>query len=130
MDELQITAPDDLDGADLISLREWLTDSPETRGLRVALRQREPDPAAMPGVELVDAVVSVVTDRAVLAALSSGVAGWLTARLSTRRTRLRMRLGDREIEVDTASVRDLDELAEWIQRHLAGEEPPPDDAHG
>src|SRR4051812_40832974 len=71
------TAPGDPDGSDLISLHAWLTQSAETRGLPVVLRRREPGPGAMPGVDLVDALVTTVSDKAVMAAVASGVAGWV-----------------------------------------------------
>jgi membrane-associated two-gene conflict system component 1 (EACC1) len=126
MDELWITAPDSPDGGVLLDLRQWLADAGELRGVRVSVHRPAPEPETMPGVDLVDALVTMVTDKATVTAVSTAVAGWVTARLSMRRTRLRMRRGDREIEIDTAAVRDLDELARWIRGQLDDEDLPPE----
>jgi hypothetical protein len=122
MDELRITAPDDADGAQLIALQEWLSDSVRLRGVPVSVHRAGAEPEDMTGSGVVDAVVAVVTDKATVTGVTTAVAGWLVARMSARRTKLRIRRGDREIEVDTAQKRDLDELAAWMNEQLGGSE--------
>lgn len=119
MDELRITAADD---ADLSDLRRWLA------GAGVPMRTSAVAPGAEAGSGVLEALVTVLTDETMLTALTTGVVGWLAARMSHRRTRLRLRHGDREIEVDTARSRDLDELAAWLRGQLDDRQPPSDPA--
>jgi hypothetical protein len=124
MRDLRIIAPESADGADLIALRQWMVESVDLRGVRVIAHRSTPEPGTMPGTGVVEALVTVITDKAVLAATTAAIGGWVTARLSTRRTRLRIKYGDREAEVDTARVHDLDDLAAWLRDQLDQDGPP------
>jgi hypothetical protein len=123
MSELRITAPESEDGADLIALRKWMVESDDLRGLPVGADRATPEPNTMPGTGVVEALVTVITDKATLTAAATAIGGWLTARLSMRRTRLRIKHGDREVEVDTARVRHLDDLAAWLRDQLDEDSP-------
>ncbi|MEV4345102.1 hypothetical protein AB0J83_11545 [Actinoplanes sp. NPDC049596] len=115
MGELRVTAAD---GEDLLALRKWITESGQLRGVPVTVERAQPEPGTMPGSGAVEALVAVATDKATLTAIVSLIGGWATARLSMRRTRLKIKYGDREAEVDTARFRDPDELAVWLRRQL------------
>jgi hypothetical protein len=124
MSELWITSPESANDGDLVALRRWMTESGDLRGVPVTAHRTAPAPESMPGGGVIDALVTVVTDKTTLTAVTTAVAGWLTARRSLRRTRLRMRHGAREVEVDTAAIRDLDDLAAWLRRQLDEDDPP------
>jgi hypothetical protein len=126
MSELRITAPDSADGAELIALRRWMIESGDLRGVPVTAHRATLDSDTMSGAGVVDALTAVITDRAVLMAAATAIGGWVTARLSVRRTRLRIKYGDREAEVDTARFRDVDELAAWLRDQLDEDGPPGD----
>jgi hypothetical protein len=118
VEELRVTTTGEPDEAELVSLRKWLSEAPDLRGVRVTAHRSTPEPGTMPGTGLVDAVAAVVTDKATLTAALSAIGGWLTARASMRRTRLRIKQGDREIEVDSTRVRDLDAAVTWMREQL------------
>ncbi|WP_306215582.1 effector-associated constant component EACC1 [Actinoplanes sp. RD1] len=118
MADIWFTVPDSPDETELRDLRRWLADSPELRGVRITERHTPVPAETMPGAGIVDALLATVTDKATAAAVITGAAGWVTARLSMRRTRLRIRQGDKEIEVDTAAIRDIDDLAAWMRQQL------------
>jgi hypothetical protein len=72
----------------------------------------------MAGGGLADMLVTLFDDRTTVIAVSTAVAGWLTARASSRRTRIKVRHGDREMEIDSAKVRDPEELARRMRDEL------------
>ena len=118
MDGVRVESLDDPGGEVLADLRLWLrTDLPRLRVTTV----RHP---SRPG-EMNDGVLAALETAAlspeVLAALIAAVGGWLAARATTRRTRIRVRRGDREIEIDTADAPKADEIARRLDREIGGE---------
>jgi hypothetical protein len=67
-------------------------------------------------------LVTLFDDRTTVIAVSTAVAGWLTARASSRRTRVKVRHGDREMEIDSAKVRDPEELARRMREELMSDD--------
>jgi hypothetical protein len=101
----------------LEDLRVWLrVDAP---GLRIGQVRRPAGPGEMNG-GVVAALETAVLSKELLGMLVTGVAGWLSARATTRRTRIRVRLGEVEVEIDTADVVKADEIARRLGRELGG----------
>lgn len=121
--ELQITAPDDVDGGDLTDLRDWLGDDDGMRGVPVSLHRSGGRPGEMAGGGVADVLLTLFDDRTTVIAVSTAVAGWLTARASSRRTRVKVRHGDREMEIDSTTVRDPELLARRMREELWADDP-------
>ncbi|GIF38988.1 hypothetical protein Axi01nite_32990 [Actinoplanes xinjiangensis] len=111
---------DDSDGA-LTELRKWLRSDEDLIGVRVDPVGAAARPDQMSG-GLVEALVATVTDPGLLAALFAGVGGWAAARASTRRTRIRVKIGDREVEMEGPALRDPEGVARRLRTEL-GEAP-------
>jgi hypothetical protein len=108
---------DDPLGDALEDLRVWLrVDAP---GLRFGQVFRPVEPGEMNG-GVVEALETAVLSKELLSMLVTGVAGWLSARATTRRTRIRVKTGDVEVEIDTADVVKADEIARRLGRELGG----------
>jgi hypothetical protein len=114
---LVIEVADDPLGEGLEELRVWLrADAP---ALRMARLHQPVRPGEMSG-GVVAALETAVLSKDLLGMLVTGVAGWLSARATTRRTRIRVKLGDVEVEIDTADVSKADEIARRLGRELSG----------
>ncbi|MEU7871274.1 hypothetical protein [Dactylosporangium sp. NPDC049140] len=108
---------DDPAGDVLEDLRVWLRgDAP---GLRVERVRGAIGPGEMSG-GVVAALETAVLSKELLGMLVTGVAGWLSARATTRRTKIRVKLGEVEVEIDTADVAKADEIARRLGRELGG----------
>jgi membrane-associated two-gene conflict system component 1 (EACC1) len=99
-----VLAGDDPDAA-LRDLRAWLRDDEELAGVRVEPVTAAAGPGEMSG-GLVEALVATVADPGLLGALFAGLGGWAAARASTRRTRIRVKVGDREVELEGPQLKD------------------------
>jgi membrane-associated two-gene conflict system component 1 (EACC1) len=108
---------DDDSGDQLSNLRQWLRDDEELRSVYIVEVSAPAAPHEMTG-GAVAALEAAVVNKELLVALTSALGGWLASRASTRRTRIRVRRGGREIEIDTAKVRDSDEIARQIWQDL------------
>ncbi|HEX8345323.1 MAG TPA: hypothetical protein VF657_11420 [Actinoplanes sp.] len=120
--DLEITTPENADGDDLAELRDWLADDAAMRGVPVSMRRTRRQSGEMAGGGLADMLVTMVDDRTAIIAVSTAVAGWLTARASSRRTRIKVRHGDREMEIDSSKVRDPEQLARRMRDELLADD--------
>jgi hypothetical protein len=111
---------DDSD-SDLNDLRKWLRSDDDLVGVRVDPVTAAARPGQMSG-GLVEALLATVTDPGLLAALFAGVGGWAAARASTRRTRIRVTVGDREVELEGPLTGDPEDVARRLRTEL-GEAP-------
>jgi hypothetical protein len=125
--DLEITTPENADGDDLAELRDWLADDAAMRGVPVSMRRTRRQSGEMAGGGLADMLVTMVDDRTAIIAVSTAVAGWLTARASSRRTRIKVRHGDREMEIDSSKVRDPEQLARRMCDELLADDTHVDD---
>jgi membrane-associated two-gene conflict system component 1 (EACC1) len=115
--DIALTIVDD-DGGDLArDLRAWLREDEELRGVTLKLRAGQRDPGEMAG-QVIDALVATLSSKELFVALTGAVGGWLVARTSNRRTRVRVRKGDREIELDSSSLKDALAAARLLQESL------------
>lgn len=119
--KIEITTLDDDSGGELASLRRWLRDDEDLRSVRFTSVISPPAPGEMTG-GVVGALEAAIVNKELLVALTSAIGGWLAARASSRRTRVRLRSGDREVEIDTVKVQDADLIAHKIWQEL-DEEP-------
>lgn len=114
-----------LDGEDsdsaLNELRKWLLSDEDLVGVRVDPVTAATRPDLMSG-GLVEALVATVTDPGLIGAVFAGVGGWAAARASNRRTRVRVTVGDREVEVEGPDLRDPEGMARRLREDL-GEAP-------
>ncbi|WP_433796552.1 effector-associated constant component EACC1 [Actinoplanes sp. CA-252034] len=110
----------DADGA-LIELRKWLRGDEDLADVRVDPVTSVPGPEEMSG-GLVEALIATVADPGLLGALFAGVGGWAAARASSRRTRIRVRVGDREVEFEGPALEDPEGVARRLRTDL-GEAP-------
>jgi hypothetical protein len=116
-DVVVVLVMDDPVGEALEDLRVWLrVDAPE---LRIGQVRGPVQPGEMNG-GVVAALETAVLSKELLGMLVTGVAGWLSARATARRTRIRVRMGEIEVEIDTADVVKADEIARRLGRELGG----------
>ncbi|MEU8661563.1 effector-associated constant component EACC1 [Actinoplanes philippinensis] len=102
--------------AALRELHAWLRDDEDLAGIRVRPVTATPAPGEMSG-GLVEALVATVADPGLLGALFAGLGGWAAARASTRRTRIRVRMGDREVEMEGPQLKDPEGV---VRRLISG----------
>jgi hypothetical protein len=119
--KIEIATLDDDAGDELNSLRQWLRDNEDLRSVRFTSVTSPPAPGEMTG-GVVGALEAAIVNKELLVALTSAIGGWLASRASSRRTRIRLRSGEREVEIDTVKVHDADQIAHKIWREL-DEEP-------
>lgn len=112
---LLIEVEDDSSGEVLNDLFSWMrADAPR---LRVEVVRRPVSPGEMAG-SVVTALATAALSKELLGMVVTGIAGWLSARATTRRTKIRVKRGDVEIEIDTANVAAADEIARRLSREL------------
>jgi hypothetical protein len=112
-----VRVTDDHSGEALEDLRVWLrVDAP---ALRVGPIRGPIQPGEMSG-GVIAALETAVLSKELLGMLVTGVAGWLSARATTRRTKIRVKVGEVEVEIDTADVAKADEIARRLGRELGG----------
>lgn len=110
-----IEVADDPAGDALEDLWVWLrADAPQVHIERV----RRPVPEGEMSGGVVAALKTAVLSKELLGMAVTGVAGWLSARATTRRTRIRVKRGEVEVEIDTADVAKADEIARRLGREL------------
>jgi hypothetical protein len=117
--QLTVAVPDDSEAT--LALSQWCRRDPELRGIRIAVLS----PPARPGeMGLVGEALAFVSDNdALLTAVATTVGTWLGTR--TVRTRIRVKLGDKEIEIESRSPGKAQEIAARIVAEL-DEAPPPE----
>jgi hypothetical protein len=118
---VKIIIDGDESGDSVIELQKWLRTDDDLRAVEVDLVTPEPRTDEMSG-GIADALMATVADPGVLGALIGAVGGWVTARASARRTRIRVRVGDREIEMEGAALQDPEGVARRLRSEL-GEAP-------
>ncbi|HTJ36712.1 MAG TPA: hypothetical protein VL738_26110 [Dactylosporangium sp.] len=112
---LVIEVVNDPAGDALEDLRAWLrVDVPRLRveAVRAAIGRGEMSGGVLAALE------TAVLSKELLDMVVTGVAGWLSARATTRRTKIRVKCGDREVEIDTADIDQADEIAHRLGREL------------
>lgn len=115
--KIQIETIDDEASEQLRDLRQWLNDDEDLRPLQFTLVTAQRTSDEMTGG--IPAVIEAAfINKDLLVAFTSAVGGWLASRASTRRTRIRVRKGEREVEIDTAKVRDSDQIVRQIWQDL------------
>jgi hypothetical protein len=114
---VRVTAFDDPGGDELADLHEWLRC--HAGRIRIEELHRKPGPDSMRGGVL-EALETAALSGEALSMVLTGIAGWVSARATTRRTRIRVKRGDVEVEIDTANVRDADLIARRLLSRLRG----------
>ncbi|WP_157441166.1 effector-associated constant component EACC1 [Actinoplanes awajinensis] len=106
-------------GDELHDLREWLRDDADLRGSSLLSLPRPPADGEMNG-GVPAALEATIMNKELVVALAGSIGGWLTARAASRRTRIRVRRGEVEVEIDTTKLRDAEKIARTIQEQLNG----------
>lgn len=108
---------DDPAGDALEDLRTWLRSAaPRVRFDRV---RRPVGPGEMSG-GAVAALETAILSKEVLGMVVTGIAGWLSARATTRRTKIRVKVGEAEVEIDAPDGAKAAEIARWLLRDVGG----------
>lgn len=102
----------------LLALEDWLHREPRLRGIRIIRIEPVPEAGHM-GI-LADTVELVDAAGPVLSAVAATVGVWLGTQV--RRTRIRVKDGVREVEIDTGTLRDPDIIARTILQQLMDED--------
>ncbi|MEV0900662.1 hypothetical protein [Actinoplanes sp. NPDC049802] len=118
---VEIVLKGDESGESYNELRKWLRGDEDLAGVRVDAVTAAPAPGRMAG-GAVEALIATVADPGLLGALFGALGGWAAARASTRRTRIRVRVGEREVEVEGPALRDPEDVARRLRAEL-GEAP-------
>jgi len=63
-------------------------------------------------------LVATILNPELLAALFAALGGWAAARVSTRRTKIRVKVGEKELELDGAGLRDPEGTARRLLAEL------------
>jgi hypothetical protein len=108
---------DDRFGDALAELRDWLrADAPRVRvdAVLQPAGQGEMSNGALKALE------AAVMSKEALGMVIAGVSGWLSARATAQRTKIRVKLGEKEVEIDTADLAKAAEVAQRLTRELGG----------
>ncbi|WP_425426873.1 effector-associated constant component EACC1 [Asanoa hainanensis] len=98
-----VSVVDDEGGDELYDLYEWIRADHKLLKDVVRLVSGRPAPGEMSGA--VSGVLEFVSGNGeLLSALVGAITGWITARASTRRSRVRVKFGEHEIELDSANL--------------------------
>ncbi|MFC6021202.1 hypothetical protein ACFP2T_34140 [Plantactinospora solaniradicis] len=97
------------------ALEDWLRREPDLRGVRIRPVVTKAKPGEMGAVT--DALEVIANHDAIVTAVAATIGIWLTAR--TRATRIRIRHGEREIEIESSRMKDAHQIAVQIVEQLA-----------
>lgn len=115
---LRLEVLDDESGAEIHELLAWLRADEDVDSRRLVEVADPAAPGDMSGGGILAAVETAVAGQEVLVAVIGAAGGWLSARAASRRTRIRIRAGENAVEIDTAHLRNADEIASRIHREL------------
>jgi hypothetical protein len=118
---VKIIIDGDESGGSVSELRKWLRTDDDLAGVEVDFVAPDLRPDEMSG-GIAEALMATVADPGVLGALIGAVGGWVTARASARRTRIRVKVGEREIEMEGPALQDPEGVARRLRTEL-GEAP-------
>lgn len=93
------------DGDQLLSLESALRGDPDLRGTRINRIDLPPRPGEMGPVT--DALQWVSENAELTTALAAALTAWLTQ----RRTKVRVKVGEHEVELDSTRIEDPEQLA-------------------
>jgi Effector Associated Constant Component 1 len=112
---------DTSDLADLKSLEDWLLDEPLLAGCAVTRPAAAPEPGQMGALS--DVLVVALGSGGAGAALASSLSVWLRTRVS--HVTVKLRVGDRELEVSATNMRDPEPLIRELVAPVSGSGPEP-----
>lgn len=101
---------------ELRQLEKWLRDDDDLRGAMISGRSAPTEIGDMGPV--LEALQVLLEPQGVLAALAASVGTWAGVR--RRSVRIRVRSGEKEVEIDASKLRDPDDIASRILRELDG----------
>jgi Effector Associated Constant Component 1 len=109
---------DEQSGDELRSLLRWLRDDEDLRAARISARSAQPAPGEMGhGLDLVQVLLEPDGLASALAtAVVTAVVTWLSTR--RRKVKVRLRHGDREIEVEAAGPGNIEGTVKSVLDHL------------
>ncbi len=110
--QLTVTVPDDAEATR--SLSQWCRRDPELRGVRIVPLTSPTRPGEMGFVG--DALEFLSDNNALITAAVSTLGTWLATRAV--RTRIRVRIGDREVDIDTTNPKKAQEILTRIVAEL------------
>ena len=115
--DVGISLLDDESGSQLNDLRKWLHGDEDLPGMRLAPVDRSPAPGHMSGGDTAGLVATILNPE-LLAALFAALGGWAAARVSNRRTKIRVKVGEKEFEFDGTGLRDPEGTARRLLSEL------------
>ncbi|MEU8649725.1 hypothetical protein [Streptomyces sp. NPDC048737] len=101
---------------ELRQLQKWLRDDDELRRATISGRNAPMESGDMGPV--LEALQVLLEPQGVLTALAASVGTWAGVR--RRGVRIRVRSGEKEVEIDASRLRDPDDIASRILRELDG----------
>jgi len=113
--QLTVAIPDDA-GA-VRALSQWCRSDPELRGVRIVPLAAPVRPGEMGFAG--DALAFVSDNDALLTAVATTIGTWLGTRAV--RTRIRVKLGDKEVEIDSGNPKKAQEIVAAILAELDGD---------
>jgi hypothetical protein len=114
--ELTVRVEDDPTGESVRSLADWLSKDADVREANATVTVLESQQRADEMGPLADTVQLLLEPDGVLVSVLTVVGVWLESR--GRRTRIRVRRGDTEVEIDTAEVTDPEAIADIVVREI------------
>ncbi|MEU8820283.1 hypothetical protein [Actinoplanes sp. NPDC048796] len=118
---ITVTVADDEGGEEILDLHQWLRQDPDLR-TAVTPAYREPEPGEMSG-EIVEALTVAVTSQEFVVALVTGISTWAATRMSMRRSKIRVKRGTSEIEIDAADIPEPDLAAQRLYLEMDETDP-------
>ncbi|MDD7942813.1 hypothetical protein PHK61_30805 [Actinomycetospora lutea] len=113
--DILITVLGDEAGSEASSLAEWLRADEDVPKSAISLART---PTAKGEMGPVTDIVQLLLDPTTTSATLTAVAAWLTARRQT--TTIHIKSGDREVEVESASIKDPAQAAKSLMEEIEG----------
>ena len=114
---VQIALIGDEAGDELRRLEQWLRKDEDLRHITIVAEQAPVENGDMGPV--LDALQLMLEPQGVLAALAASLGTWAGTR--RRNVRVRVRSGDKEVEIDASRLHDPDDVAARILREMDGQ---------
>lgn len=112
--DIKVSLPDDEAGDDLRRLAQWLRDDDDLKGVSITLLDHTRKSHEMGIAD--EAIQIAFQQNGIFVALTGVLGTWLGA--PNKRTKLRVKVGDKEIEIDASKMSNPEEVAKDILRQL------------
>jgi Effector Associated Constant Component 1 len=114
VESLRIEAPDDEAGDELRSLADWFEEDEDLNEVAVAPIYAAPKPGQMGSV--VEALSAMAQQKEAITAIVTALVTWLSVKKTS--TRIRVKRGNKEVEIRGTSIKNSEEAVARIMRDL------------